>query len=176
MALLVDSLLVGVGIHYNKWYVFSICSFTAHPWMYKSLNVTNILVKAALTTQWLLLQWGLVSKLVVWAQPPQWGKELGKCTHRWMMNDEKNKQLNKCLKKDRQQQKEERSREEDRREWGNQTEHYQSLSTVLLPSLRHYLRAQSQKHHTINHLQQRGAERGSTKWFLLKGQERAIVN
>ena len=51
------------------------------------------------------------------------GKELGKCTHQWTRNDEKNKQalstlsvFDRLKNKDRQQLTEERSREEDRRE------------------------------------------------------------
>ena len=41
---------------------------------------------------------------------------------------------------------------------------------------RHYLRAQSQGHHTIDHLEERGAERGSARRSSLQGRERAIVN
>ena len=33
----------------------------------------------------------------------------------------------------------------------------------VLKSLRHYLQAQSQGHHTINHLEERGVERGSIR-------------
>ena len=43
-------------------------------------------------------------------------------------------------------------------------------------SLRHYLRAQSQGHHTIDRLEERGVERGSARRSSLKGRERAIVN
>ena len=43
-------------------------------------------------------------------------------------------------------------------------------------SLRHYLRAQSQVHHTIGRLEERGEERGSARRSSLKGRERAIVN
>ena len=43
-------------------------------------------------------------------------------------------------------------------------------------NLRHYLRAQSQGHHTIDRLDQRGAERGSAKRSSSKGRERVIVN
>ena len=43
-------------------------------------------------------------------------------------------------------------------------------------SLRHYLRAQSQVHHTIGRLEERGVERGSARRSSLKGRERAIVN
>ena len=43
-------------------------------------------------------------------------------------------------------------------------------------SVRHYLRAQSQGHHTIDNLEERGAERGSDRQSPLKGQERAIIS
>ena len=46
----------------------------------------------------------------------------------------------------------------------------------VLRNLRHYLRAQSQGHHTIDHLEERGVERGSARRFSLKAQERVIVN
>ena len=46
----------------------------------------------------------------------------------------------------------------------------------VLRSLRHYMRAQSQGHHTIDHLEERGVERGSASRSSLKGRERAIVN
>ena len=46
----------------------------------------------------------------------------------------------------------------------------------VLRSLRHYLRAQSQGHQTIDRLEERGVERGSSKRFSLKGRERAIVS
>ena len=46
----------------------------------------------------------------------------------------------------------------------------------VLRSLRHYLRAQSQGHHTIDRLEERGVERGSSRRSSLKGRERAIVN
>ena len=46
----------------------------------------------------------------------------------------------------------------------------------VLRSLRHYLRAQSQGHLTIDHLEKRGVERGSARQSSLKGLERAIVN
>ena len=45
-----------------------------------------------------------------------------------------------------------------------------------LRSLRHCLRAQSQGHHTIDRLEERGVERGSGRRSSLKGRERAIVN
>ena len=43
-------------------------------------------------------------------------------------------------------------------------------------SLRHYLRAQSQVHHTIGRLEERGEERGSARQAFLKGRESAVVN
>ena len=46
----------------------------------------------------------------------------------------------------------------------------------VLRSLRHYLQAQNQGHHTTDHLEKREVERGSTRRFSLKGRERAIVN
>ena len=46
----------------------------------------------------------------------------------------------------------------------------------VLRSLRHYLRAQSQGHRTIDRLEERGVERGSARRSSLKGRERAIVN
>ena len=46
----------------------------------------------------------------------------------------------------------------------------------VLRSLRHYLRAQSQGHHTIDRQEERGVERRSARWSSLKGRERAIVN
>ena len=46
----------------------------------------------------------------------------------------------------------------------------------VLRSLRHYLRAQSQGHHTIDRLEERGVERGSARRSSLKGRERIIVN
>jgi ribonuclease HI len=46
----------------------------------------------------------------------------------------------------------------------------------VVRSLRHYLRAQSQGHHTIDHLEERGIERGSAQRSSLGGRERAIVN
>ena len=46
----------------------------------------------------------------------------------------------------------------------------------VLRNLRHYLRAQSQGHHTIDRLEERGVERGSARRFSLKAQERVIVN
>ena len=42
--------------------------------------------------------------------------------------------------------------------------------------LRHYLRAQSQGHHPIDRLEERGVERGSARRSSLRGRERAIVN
>ena len=46
----------------------------------------------------------------------------------------------------------------------------------VLRSLRHYLRAQSQGHHTIDRLEERGVGRGSARRSSLKGRERAIVS
>ena len=46
----------------------------------------------------------------------------------------------------------------------------------VLRSLRHQLQAQSQGHHTIDRLEERGVERGSSRRSSLKGQERVIVN
>ena len=46
----------------------------------------------------------------------------------------------------------------------------------VLRSLRHYLRAQSQGHHTTDRLEDRGVERGSSSRSSLKGRERAIVS
>ena len=40
----------------------------------------------------------------------------------------------------------------------------------VLWSFRDYLQAQSQGHHTIDHLEERGVERGSTQQSPLKGQ------
>ena len=41
----------------------------------------------------------------------------------------------------------------------------------VLRSLRHYLWAQSQGHHTIDHLEEKGEERGSARQSSLKGRE-----
>ena len=50
-------------------------------------------------------------------------------------------------------------------------------SEVLRRSTRHYLRAQSgQGHHTVNHPEERGVERGSARRCSLKGRDRAIVS
>ena len=46
----------------------------------------------------------------------------------------------------------------------------------VLRSLRHYLWAQSQGHHTIDHLEERGMERGSAQWSSPKVRERAIFS
>ena len=46
----------------------------------------------------------------------------------------------------------------------------------VLRSLRRSLRAQSQGHHTIDRLEERGVERGSARRYSLKGRERAIVS
>ena len=45
----------------------------------------------------------------------------------------------------------------------------------MLRSLRHYLRAQNQGHHSIDRLEERGVERGSTRQSSLKGRERTVV-
>ena len=45
----------------------------------------------------------------------------------------------------------------------------------VLRSLRHHLRAQSQGHHTIDRLEERGMERGIARRPSLKGREKAIV-
>ena len=46
----------------------------------------------------------------------------------------------------------------------------------VLRSLRHYLGAQSQGHHTTDRLEERGVERGSARRSSLKVRERDIVN
>ena len=46
----------------------------------------------------------------------------------------------------------------------------------MLRSLRHYLQAQSQYHHNIDHLEERDVKRGSARRSSLKGREKAIVN
>ena len=46
----------------------------------------------------------------------------------------------------------------------------------VLRSLEHYLWAQSQGHHTIDRLEERGVEGRSARRSPLKGRERAIVN
>ena len=46
----------------------------------------------------------------------------------------------------------------------------------VLRSLRHYVRAQSQGHHIIDRLEERGVERGSARRSSLKGRERDIVS
>ena len=46
----------------------------------------------------------------------------------------------------------------------------------VLRSLRHYLRAQSQGHRTIDRLEERGVERGSARRSSLIGRETAIVS
>ena len=45
----------------------------------------------------------------------------------------------------------------------------------VLRSLRRYPSSQNQEHHTMNRLEERGVDRGSTRWSSLKGQERAII-
>ena len=46
----------------------------------------------------------------------------------------------------------------------------------VLKSLRHYPRAQSRGHHTIDRLEERDSERGSAPRSSLKGRERTIVS
>ena len=46
----------------------------------------------------------------------------------------------------------------------------------VLRSLRHYLWAQSQGHHTIDRLEEKGMERGSARQSSLKGWERTIIS
>ena len=46
----------------------------------------------------------------------------------------------------------------------------------VLRSLRHYLRAQSQGHHTIDRLEERGVERERARRSSLKGREWIIVS
>ena len=46
----------------------------------------------------------------------------------------------------------------------------------VLRSLRYYLRARRQAHHTIDRLEERGVERGSARRPSVKGRERAIVS
>ena len=46
----------------------------------------------------------------------------------------------------------------------------------VLRSLRHYLRAQSQGHHTIDRLEERGVERESARRSSLKERKKAIIN
>ena len=46
----------------------------------------------------------------------------------------------------------------------------------MLRILRHYLWAQSQGHHTVDRIEEKGVERESARRFSLKGRERAIVN
>ena len=46
----------------------------------------------------------------------------------------------------------------------------------VLRSLRHYLRTQSQGHHTVDSPEERGVERGSAGRSFLKGRERTVVN
>ena len=43
-----------------------------------------------------------------------------------------------------------------------------------LRTLRHYPRAQSQGHHTVDRLEERGVDRGSSRRPSLKGRERVI--
>ena len=50
------------------------------------------------------------------------------------------------------------------------------VRSEVLRSLRHYLRAQSQRRPTIDHQEKRGVERGSTRRSSFRGWERAIVS
>ena len=50
------------------------------------------------------------------------------------------------------------------------------VRSEVLRTLRHYTRPQSQGHHTIDHLEERGVERGSARRSSFKGRERAIVS
>ena len=50
------------------------------------------------------------------------------------------------------------------------------LGKLEVLSLRHYLRAERQGHHTIDHLEERGVERGSGRRSSLKGRVMVIVN
>ena len=51
-----------------------------------------------------------------------------------------------------------------------------SRKIEVLRNSRHYLRAQSPRHHSIDRLEERGVKRGSTRRSSLKGRDRAIVN
>ena len=59
--------------------------------------------------------------------------------------------------------------------WAKQSGSLLGRSEVL-GSLRQYLRAQSQGHHTIDRLGERDVEKGSTRRSFMKGGERASVN
>ena len=50
------------------------------------------------------------------------------------------------------------------------------VRSEVMRSLRHYLWAQSQGHHTIDLLEERGVERGSARQSSLKRRERAIAS
>ena len=50
------------------------------------------------------------------------------------------------------------------------------VRSEVLRSLGHYMRAQSQGHHTIDHLEERGVQRGSAGRSSFRGRERAIVS
>ena len=68
---------------------------------------------------------------------------------------------------------------EKRNDWELQTTLTSSLRverSEVLRSLRHYMRAQSQGHHIIDCLEERGVKRGSARRSSLKRQERAIVS
>ena len=49
-----------------------------------------------------------------------------------------------------------------------QAEQPSQVVSEMLRSLRHYLQAQSQGHHTIDRLEERGVERGSARRFFLE--------
>ena len=59
---------------------------------------------------------------------------------------------------------------------GNDRAKRRAGRSAVLRSLRHYLRAQSQGHHTIDRLEERGVERGNARRSSLKGRERASVS
>ena len=49
-------------------------------------------------------------------------------------------------------------------------------SSEVLRSLRHYLRTQSQEHHTVDRLEEKGVDKGSARRSSMKGRERANVS
>ena len=62
---------------------------------------------------------------------------------------------------------------------GRQSNHTNALRLGrpdVLRSFSHYLRAQSQGHHTIDRLKERGMKRRSARWYSLKGREGDIVS
>ena len=52
----------------------------------------------------------------------------------------------------------------------------ETLPAEVLRILRYYLHTQSQGHHTIDRLEERSMERGSSRQSSLKGRERVIIN